>query len=279
MIKLGEIQKLEILRFSSVGAFLNSEEDPSIDDVLLPTKQIPEGSKVGDLVEVFIYKDSEDRTIATTKMPKIVQGKVEVLYVNDTNKYGAFLNWGLNKDLMLPFGEQRGEVKKNKKYPVILYIDSSNRLCATMNIYERLESDAPYFEGEKVKGIIYQINEEIGAFVAVDGKYHGMIPASQLLGMFRVGETVEAKISKVREDGKLELSVREGAKESLDGDSQMIMDRLMSSGGRLAFGDKSEPEAIYTEFKISKKAFKRATGKLYKDRRIIVGDFEIKIAE
>ena len=164
MIELGRMQKLEVKRHTSVGAFLNVENSKKSDkDVLLPKKEVPEGTEVGDILEVFIYKDFKERLIATTRRPKVVLGEVGLLKVVDITKIGAFLDWGLEKDLFLPFKEQSMKLEKGREYLIGLYIDKSDRLCGTMKIKDFLESDSPYKEGDWVKGTIYSINDEFGA--------------------------------------------------------------------------------------------------------------------
>lgn len=266
MIELGKIQKLEVKRMAKPGAYLNNIYETNAEDILLPMNQVPLGLKVGDEVEVFVYRDSEDRTIATTKKPKITIGELAQLRVVDNSRIGAFLDWGLDKDLLLPFREQTYEVVKNGVYLVGLYIDKSKRLCATMDVYRLLSNEAPYKEKETVKGTIYKIHDELGAFVAVYNKYNGLIPKKEFYGDYKCGDSVEARIKKVREDGKLELSVRKEAHFEIDDDAKKIMDKLISKGGKLRLNDDSKPEDIKEQLNMSKSA----VGKLYKERKIII---------
>ena len=268
MIELGEMQKLEVIRTTKIGAFLNTEYGRDQEDILLPMNQVPQGIEIGDEIEAFVYKDSEDRMIATMKKPKITMGEFALLEVVDNSKIGAFLDWGLEKDLLLPFKEQTYEVEKGGSYLVGLYIDKSSRLCATMDIYKLLSTESPYKENDRVNGTIYQINEDMGAFVAVNNKYSGLIPKKEFYGEYKCGDSVEVRIKKVREDGKLELSLRKEAYNQMDDDAIMILDRLVSNGGKLALNDNSRPEEINAELKMSKSAFKRAVGKLLKERKI-----------
>jgi predicted RNA-binding protein (virulence factor B family) len=268
MIELGKIQKLKVTRMTKIGAFLNTEHGSSEDDILLPMNQVPRELDLEDEVEVFVYKDSEDRVIATMKRPKITIGELAKLQVVDNAKIGAFLDWGLDKDLLLPFKEQTYRVTKNEMYLVGLYIDKSRRLCATMDISRLLSDESPYKENDRVHGTIYKINEDLGAFVAVNNKYNGLIPNKELYGEYRCGDSVEVRIKKVRDDGKLELSLRKEAYNEIDDDAKKIMDRLIRRGGKLAFNDNSQPAAIKSEFGMSKSAFKRAIGRLFKERKI-----------
>jgi predicted RNA-binding protein (virulence factor B family) len=272
MIELGKIQELEVIRKTQIGLYLNSKGNQDGDDILLPRNQVPQEIEIGDKIEVFVYKDSEDRTIATVKRPKLTKGELALLGVVETTNIGAFLDWGLEKDLFLPFKEQRGRVIKGDKYLVGLYIDNSNRLSATMRISNLLSNESPYKENDRVRGTIYSINKEIGAFVAVDNKYQGLIPSKELYGNYTEGDQVEVRIKKVRLDGKLELSLRKEAHNEIESDAQKIMDRLSFSGGTLPLNDTSSPELIKTELNMSKGAFKRAVGRLLKEGAIKITD-------
>lgn len=277
MIKLGEMQTLVAIRKSSVGMYLSSREDNFANDVLLPTKQIPQGTEEGDELEVFVYRDSEDRMIATTQKPKIVLDEVAYLKVKEITKMGAFLDWGLPKDLFLPFKEKVGDIEVGEKYPFGLYIDSSDRLSATMRIYDYLRTDSPYKKDDKVKGLIYKVKTDIGALVAVDRKFNGLIPNRELFGDFKDGDEIEARVTKVREDGKLDLSVREKSYIQMDKDAELILTKLAQMGGKLNLNDKSSPEDIKKELNMSKAAFKKAVGRLLKEKRIkfIPGGIEL----
>ncbi len=270
MIELGKIQKLEIKRYTSVGVYLNvkGSSDENKSDVLLPKRQIPEGAKVGDEIEVFIYRDSEDRMIATTSKPKIALGEIGFLRVVGITKIGAFLDWGLEKDLFLPFREQIYKVQKGKKYLVGVYIDKSDRLCATMKIKDFLQNDPPYKENDRVKGMIYSINEDIGAFVAVDNKYDGLIPMRELYGVYRAGDEVDVRIIKVKENGKLDLTIKETPHIQIEEDAEKILKRLEDNQGVLSLNDESSPEDIKKELHMSKTAFKKSVGKLLKEKKI-----------
>lgn len=277
MVELGRIQKLEVLRNTQIGVYLNSKNSKDKDDILLPKSQVPEGTQIGDEIEVFVYKDSEDRMIATVRKPMLTLGELAVLKVIENTNIGTFLDWGLEKDLFLPFKEQEGKVIEGGKYLVALYIDSSDRLCATMNIYDLLSSESPYKEKDMVHGTIYSISKELGAFVAVDNKYQGLIPNKELYGNYNQGDNVELRIKKVRPDGKLELSLRKEAYNEIEGDAQKIMDRLKLNNGSLLLNDSSSPELIKAQLNISKGAFKRAVGKLLKEGAIKITEKGIEM--
>lgn len=278
MINLGEYQELIIKRFTSVGAFLNDEPEED-DDLLLPKSQIPKDAKVGDQVEVFVYNDSKDRIIATSRRPKVTLGKLAHLMVVDTTKIGSFLDWGLEKDLFLPFSETVGSVEKGKTYLVGVYIDKSGRLCATMKIKDMLRTDSGYRENNIAKGTIYSINRDIGAFVAVEDKYDGLIPKKELIGAYSVGDAIEVRINKVLKDGKLDLSLRDRSYIQMDTDSKVIMKKLKENGGSLHLGDKSSPDLIRDKLRMSKSGFKRAIGRLYKEGIITISENEIKLKQ
>lgn len=272
-MKLGKKQVLTVVKVVDFGVYLGTDEER----VLLPKKQVPEGVEPGDPIEVFLYKDSEDRMIATTNEPKVELGELAVLEVADTNKYGAFLNWGLEKDLFLPFKQQTKKVSKGDKCLVTLYVDKSERLCATMRVYNVLRMDSPYQKNDVVEGIIYDTSEEFGVFVAVDGQFSARIPKKEAYGNLSIGQTVSARVTAVKADGKLDLSLRERIPMQMDKDAQMIWERLVSCGGELPFNDKADPEVIKKEFALSKNAFKRAVGRLLKEDKIVITEKNIKV--
>ena len=269
MIKLGKRQELIIKRFTSVGAYLNDEDDNG-EDVLLPKSQIPEGANENDRIEVMIYRDSKDRIIATTKKTLGQVGEIRKLTVISSSMIGYFLDWGLEKDLFLPFSETVGAVEKFKSYLVAIYIDKSDRIAATMKIRDYLSTDSEYKENEKANGTVYSVNKEIGAFVAVDNKFDGLIQKKNVFGILEMGDEIEVRINKVHEDGKLDLSLRERGYVQMDEDAQTIIDKLKESGGTISLNDKSHPNEIRKELNMSKSGFKRAVGKLYKDEIIVI---------
>lgn len=276
MIYLGEMHELEIVKAVDFGVYLAPDSEHAEERVLLPLKQVPEGSGVGDRIKVFVYLDSRDRLIATVRQPKIQMGEVAELTVAQVNKFGAFLDWGLEKDLMLPFKQQRGRVEQGKKVLVTPYIDKSGRLCATMNVYNNLSTNSPYTTGDQVTGRVYEISDKFGAFVAVDNLYSGLIPAKELYGEVELGKDVSARVTRVLEDGRLNLSVREKAYLQIDRDVEKILDLLDSYEGSLPFNDKAAPEVIKHETGMSKNEFKRAVGRLLKEGKIQIGDRVIR---
>ena len=232
---LGKKVRLMIIKEVEFGVYLGNSQEK----VLLPKKQVPRSVEAGDPVEVFLYKDSSDRLIATTNEPKITLGELAVLKVADVGKIGAFLDWGLEKDLLLPFREQTAKVKKGDEVLSALYVDKSGRLCATMKVYERLRQESPYQKDDEVEGIIYDTSDNFGVFVAVDDRYSALIPRREAYGSLKVGDRVHARVTKVKEDGKLDLAVRKKAFLQMDTDVQMIVERMEEYGGRLPFTDKA----------------------------------------
>ncbi len=273
-MKLGEKQVLMMEKEVDFGVYLGTESE----HVLLPKKQVPRGLEPGDPVEVFLYKDSRDRLIATTNEPKLTLGGLAILEVIDTGKNGAFLDWGLEKDLFLPFREQTTPVKKGDSILVSLYIDKSARLCATMKVYEKLSCDSPYQKDDMVEGIVYELSDRFGVFVAVDGKYSALIPKREVYHTYRVGETIRARVAAVKDNGKLDLSVREKAFIQMDVDAAKLEEYMEKNGGRIPFTDKASPETIRGEFEMSKNEFKRAVGRLLKEKKIEIREKDIVIA-
>lgn len=275
MIEIGKKQQLMIVKQVEFGVYL-SEENNERETVLLPIRQVPENAKSGDMLEVFLYRDSKDRLIATTATPKVTLHETAVLKVSQVGTIGAFLDWGLEKDLFLPFKEQTRRVGEGEEHLVALYLDKSNRLCATMNVYEYLKMDSPYRKDDRVSGTVYQISDEFGAFVAVDNVYSALIARKELYGTIAIGDTVKARVIAVKPDGKLDLSVREKAYVQIAGDSARIMELLDNYGGVLPYNDKASPELIRQETQMSKNEFKRAVGNLLKLKRIEITESGIR---
>lgn len=274
MMELGKRQKLTVVKEVDFGIYLGDEKEK----VLLPKKQVPEGTKKGDELEVFLYKDSSDRPIATVKTPKLVMGEVALLKVSDVANIGAFLDWGLEKDLFLPFKQQTKAVKPGEECLVTLYIDKSSRLCATMKVYHYLQTDSPYQKNDMVTGRVYEISGNFGVFVAVDDKYSALVPKKELYGekKYQVGDMVTARVANVKADGKLELSVRQKAYLQMDEDAEKLMELIEHFDGVLPFSDKAAPEVIRRETGMSKNEFKRALGCLYRQRRVEIGERSVR---
>lgn len=275
-MRLGEYQELYYVKKVDFGVYL-AEDPDSETHVLLPAKQVPEDVKQGEQIRIFLYKDSKDRLIATTNEPKLTLGKFAVLRVKEVGKIGAFLDWGLEKDLFLPYKEMTQKVEAEDEILVTLYIDKSNRLCASMKgIYDLLRKDSPYHKDDKVTGRVYEFSDNFGTFVAVDDQFSARIPNHEDHSFLRIGDVIEAKVVGVKPDGKLDLTLREKAYIQMDADAEKILEILDSYAGVLPFSEKASPEVIKRETGLSKNAFKRAVGHMYKEHLVDLTDGKIR---
>ena len=278
MLKLGETQQLEIIKKVEFGVYLMDPRMRNFEErVLLPSKQLPQGKDIGDLLEVFLYKDSKDRLIATTNHPLLELNQVRALKVVQTGKIGAFLDWGLEKDLLLPFREQTKRVREGEECLVALYIDKSDRLCATMKVYHYLKKNSPYKKDDQVEGMVYEISDNFGAIVAVDNRYSALIPKKEFYGGLQPGDRIHARVTGVKEDGKLDLSIREKIQVQIAIDASKVLEVIDSFDGVLPFNDKAKPEVIYREMGMSKNEFKKAVGHLLKEKKIEITEKAIRL--
>lgn len=271
-MQLGKIQTLKIKSLTPPGAILQG-------NVLLPKRFVPEGAKVNDDVEIFLLRDSEDRLIATTRRPKIQVGELALLTVKDVSRQGAFLDWGLDKDLFLPFQEQMHHVKVGETLLVYCYVDKSDRLCSTMRVKNHFAVPEKLRENDWVDGVVYANNPEIGAFILVEQRYNGLIPADGMRGALRVGEPVRARVEQIKPDGKIDLSLQSRAHEKMDADAIAILRMVQANQGFLRVNDKSDPETIRLLFGMSKAQFKRCIGRLLKQGRITFCEDGIALKE
>ena len=277
-MRLGQIQNMIIVKFTDHGVYLAEKQERTAERVLLPKKETPEGAKLHDRIRVFLYKDSSDRIIATTSRPRLTVGKFAVLKVKEVTRIGAFLDWGLAKDLLLPFKEQEGRVRAGEEILVRLYIDKSERLCASMRgLYELLDRDSAYRMGDAVRGRIYEFSDNFGCFAAVDDHICARIPKHENTEGLRIGQVIDATVTGVKPDGKLDLTIRRQAYLQMEDDAEAVYSLIESYGGVLPFNDKASPETILREAHMSKAAFKRAVGRLYKERRIAFTEKGIRL--
>jgi len=264
---IGHHATLTIRRFGSPGALLAVNDD---EEVLLIGSEIPEGARVGDQVDVFIYLDSEARPIATTRPAKLELGQVAFLEVTELTRFGAFVDWGMAKELLVPFAEQTADMRVGTRYAVGLYMDDSGRLAGTMRVSEMLRSggseDVEWREDEWVEGEAWRFEPEIGLFVIVERMFVGLVPRAEPHSLSR-GEAARFRVTNVLPDGKIELSLRGHAHEELAGDADRILAKLARPNPP-KIGDKSSPDDIRDAFGISKKAFKRAVGRLLKEHSV-----------
>lgn len=268
MIELGKTQKLTVRRIVDFGAYLGSGSDDV--EVLLPSRYLPENAAVGNGIDVFVYKDSEDRPIATTEHPFATVGDFAFLSVSAVNDTGAFLDWGLPKDLLVPYSEQKVKMRRGGIYLVYVYVDhATGRIVASAKVEKFLGNVYPdYKPGQEVKALVYE-HSEIGYKVIVDNLHRGIIYSNEIYSPIEVEETVKAYVKQVREDGKIDLTLNDKASVR----TTSLSDRLLvylSDGSNAPVSEKMSPEMIATIFECSKKDFKKAVGHLYKERRIII---------
>ena len=273
----GKKQTLVMIKRVEFGIYLAETMKDAENKVLLPKKQVPADMEVGDPIDVFLYKDSNDRPIATVKEPKLTLGQTARLRVVSVGKVGAFLDWGLEKDLFLPYREQTTQVKAGDEVIAALYLDKSERLCATMKVYPYLQKESPYQKDDVVTGMVYEISHNFGAFVAVDDKYSALIPKKELYGELHVLQQIRARVTGVKEDGKLDLGIRQKAHLQMSEDADKVLSLLREKKGFLPLHDKSSPEQIRETIGMSKNEFKRAIGHLYKEHLIMLESDGIRL--
>jgi hypothetical protein len=274
MLEIGRTSSLEVLREAPMGLILGNGED----DVLLPTRDVPDGCSVGDRVEVFVYTDSEDRPIATTAKPFAQADEFACLSVLEVNRVGAFLDWGLPKDLLLPFRHQLHPPRVGEKLVVRVMCDEiSGRMVATAKT-ERFLKPPPkgLVEGQPVKLLIYE-QTDLGYKAIVDDRFTGLLYAEPGDRHLEVGAAMPGYVQRIRSDGKVDLMLSPSGKAGVDSASEILLDALLAAGGRLELSDSSAPEEIRRTVALSKKAFKRAAGALYRQRRIRMGESSIEL--
>jgi uncharacterized protein len=270
---LGRSATLRIRRFGSPGAFLGRDDSKDGDDdvILLIGSDIPQDAKEGDAIEVFVYRDSEARLIATPIKPKVELGQVAFLEVTATTDFGAFVAWGPAKDLLVPFAQQTVDLVVGARHPIGLYVDDTGRLAGTMRVSEMLRGERAGWQlDEWVLGEAWRLDPRIGLFVIVERSFVGLVPATEPHALAR-GQAARFRVSSVLPDGKIELSLRGHAHEELAKDADRIVHTLMRPGAP-RIGDRSSPEEIRKTFGLSKKAFKRAVGRLLKERSVSIDD-------
>lgn len=277
MAEIGDTAVLRVARSASIGWFLDSEG--SCGEVLLPRGEVPRGEEVRDTAEVFLYRDSEDRPVATMRRPKARPGEFAFLKVVAVTNVGAFLDWGLSKDLLLPFGEQRERAEVGRWYVVHVGIDPENgRVVASRRLSRHLDTGPPaYAEGQEVDLLIHA-RTDLGFKAIIEGRHQGLVFASEVFRPLRVGERTRGYVTQVRPDGKIDLALRAPGREGVAELEGRIEEELRVRGGFLALCDTSPPEAIRDELGVSKKLFKQATGALFRKRRIEIGSDGIRWA-
>lgn len=276
MLQIGKFNELIVKKEVDFGVYLVADDQ----EILLPKKYVPKETKVGDSLRVFIYTDSEDRLIATTLIPKAIVGEFAYLLVKDTNKYGAFLDWGLEKDLLVPHSEQPQKMQKGKGYLVKVYLDPiTERVVATGKTEKNLEKEEINLtEGAEVELLVYGFTER-GIKVIVDNKYPGLLYKSDVYQELRIGDKAQGYVRKIREDNKIDVSIRKTGPEEIQEAKNRIFSQLKASGGFLSLNDKSSPELIKKILHLSKKSFKKGVGGLYKEGIIEITEEGIKLKE
>lgn len=272
---MGNTNNLKIFEIDARGVLLKKEDNDK--GIYLPTKELPEGRSVGDYLDVFIFRDSNNRLVATLKKPYGEVGELAYLKIVDVTPIGAFLEWGLEKDLFLPMGEQTCKLVKGNYYLVKIYLDKSRRLCATMKLDDHLKTHPPYKPGETVEGTVYGYNPRLGVFIAVDNQYYGFVHITEKFANLKIGDKSSFRVIRIREDGRVDLSTRQVAYKQMSSDAESILQFLAIRGGFLPLNDKSDPKEIKNYLSISKNAFKRALGRLLKEKKVIQTDDGIKL--
>lgn len=274
-MEVGKYNTLQILRGTSVGMYLGDEEG---NDVLLPHKYIPENAQIGESIEVFIYRDSEDRLIATTLKPLILLNQFAILEVVAATQFGAFLDWGLEKDLFVPFKEQNHKLQKGQYVPVYLYLDEqTDRVVASAKVHKYFKNldGVDLDEGQEVDLLVFE-KTELGHNVVVNNLYKGLVYENETFRRLAWGDTTKGYVKLIRDEGKIDISLQPlGFLKTLEPNQKAILDKLQQSGGTLNLSDNSDPIEIQEVLEMSKKAFKKAIGVLYKDKKILIKDDSI----
>lgn len=275
MINIGKYNRLRVARFVDFGAYLT---DDSNNEVLLPARYVPADAAVGDEIEVFVYNDSEDRPVAVTEHPFACVGDFAFLQVAQVNKIGAFLDWGVPKHILVPFSEQRVRMEEGGIYPVYVYLDHlTKRVVASAKLEKFLGNVMPEYQpGDKVNALVWQ-HTPLGYKVIVDNLFQGMIYDNEVYAPLEIEQTVTAYVKAVRDDNKIDLTMGDKAANRVAGIADEIIDRLGRESGKLNLTDSSSPEDIKDAFRCSKKDFKKALGKLYKEHKIIINDDHIRL--
>nr|WP_302829770.1 S1-like domain-containing RNA-binding protein [uncultured Bacteroides sp.] len=276
-IELGKFNTLEVVKEVDFGMYLDGGEEG---EILLPQRYVPEDCKPGDKLSVFIYLDNEERLVATTLTPLVQVGQFACLEVAWVNQYGAFLNWGLMKDLFVPFSEQKMKMQVGKKYVIHVHLDDeSYRIVASAKVDRYLSKErASYEPGQEVDILIWQ-KTDLGFKAIIDNQYSGLLYESEIFQPLHTGMAMKAYIKQVREDGKIDLVLQKLGQGKVEDFSDTLLAYIRKSGGRISLNDKSPAEAIYAAFGVSKKTFKKAVGDLYKKHLVLLQEDGIILAE
>jgi len=284
MLKIGHFHELEVLRDTASGLYLGipqpeGEENPEM-DVLLPGKFIPEGTQIGDKLRVFLYKDNENRLIATTQTPKAIVNQVAFLTVNQISQYGAFMEWGIEKDLFVPFKEQKGRMQEGESHLIYIYEDlRTERLVGSASLHRFLDNEElDVEEGDEVDIIVWD-DTDLGVNVVINHQYKGLVYDNEIFTPLYTGDELKGYIKKIREDNKIDVRLQKVGHRTIEPNSQKILEKIKEGDGFLALNDRSNPEEIYAQLGMSKKNFKKAVGLLYKQRIIKLDNKGISLSE
>ena len=274
-IKLGKYNQLEVVKEVDFGVYLNGDEDG---EILLPKRYVPEGTKPGDILNVFIYLDMEERLVATTLQPYVQVGEFACLQVAWVNQFGAFLDWGLMKDLFVPFREQKMKMQKGKRYVVHVHLDEeSYRIVASAKVEHYLSTEQPEYQpGQEVNVMVWQ-RTDLGYKVIVENQFSGMLFHNEVFQPLEAGMHLSAFVKQVRPDGKIDLELQKAGARKVDDFSEVLLQYIKDNDGFTPLNDKTDAEVIYQTFGVSKKTFKKAVGDLYKKRLVVLEEGGIRL--
>ncbi len=276
-IELGKFNVLEVVKEVDFGVYLDGEEEG---EILLPTRYVPEECNIGDFLNVFLYLDNEERLIATTLTPLVQVGEFACLEVSWVNQFGAFLNWGLMKDLFVPFREQKMKMLVGNKYVIYTYIDEeSYRIVASAKVDRYLSKEIPTYQPNDEVSILIWQKTDLGFKAIVENEFSGLLYDSEIFQPLQTGMQLKAFVKQVREDGKIDLMLQKPGFEKIDDFSDKLLSHIKENGGSIQLNDKSPAEEIYDAFQVSKKTFKKAVGDLYKKRLIVIEANGIRLAK
>lgn len=276
-IKLGKFNQLEVVKEVDFGIYLDGGEDG---EILLPTRYVPEGCHLGDILNVFLYLDNEERLIATTLTPLVQVGGFAYLEVAWVNQFGAFLNWGLMKDLFVPFREQKMKMQVGCSYIIHAHIDEdSYRIVASAKVERFLSKEMPEYQAGELVDILVWQKTDLGFKAIVDNKYGGLLYQNEIFQPLRTGMRMQAYVKQVRDDAKIDLELQRGGARKVDDFAEVLLRYIKEHEGSIPFHDKSNAEDIYDTFGVSKKTFKRAVGELYKKHLIVLEEQEIRLGK
>ncbi|MDR0937809.1 MAG: GntR family transcriptional regulator [Mediterranea sp.] len=277
-IELGRFNQLEVVKEVEFGVYLDGGEDTG--EILLPARYVPEGCQVGEWVNVFLYLDMDERLVATTLTPWVQVGQFASLEVAWVNQFGAFMRWGLMKDLFVPFSEQRQKMEVGRKYIIHAHVDEeSYRIVASAKVERYLSKATPPYEPDEEVDILVWQETDLGFKAIIENKYNGLIYKNEVFRHLPVGTSTTAFVKQVRPDGKVDLMLQKPGFEKVDDFAQTLLAYIREHGGQIPLGDKSPADEIYDTFGVSKKTFKKGVGELYKKHLILIGDEGIRLAK